>query len=294
MWRIAVPMIVWLLLAATGVAAQDEPDFTPINELARLVNAEEVAALISRNAAAVDVPRQPWLMAGGAAGGAVVEARGVVHLWVFVEASGEVGNARLDRLSEASPLGPIVLDAVPGMRFRPAQYRGESVSAWLRLPVLVSGDPVRSTRADAVHALILSELLERGEGWWGYPAPAEYCLAIASGHMLPSMAESRDPSRAVLDEVQRAHPGRTFHPASRCSSGGYPVRGPSGKAAGLLWVAPFDATDGLTLEGGWSVQRDMTTWECSLDPRVETIELRGCSLLGETEASRPGVRATGR
>lgn len=127
-----------VLLGWSGAGAQEAADFTPIDERARLENSEEIAAFISEKAEEIQVPfRQPWLIAGGSDSGATVQARDVVHLWVFVDESGRPTRARLDKRSESSPFGPAVVEAVPEMRFEPAKYRDEAVAAWHQLPVLV-------------------------------------------------------------------------------------------------------------------------------------------------------------
>lgn len=143
------------------------------------------------------------------------------------------------------------------------------------------GGPADPAGEEQFYALFFDEVMERGETWWGYPPPTSYCVAIAPGSMEPDLEHSRDPSQAVLDRLRRANGSKEFHSYSTCS-GGYPFKAPTGEAAGLLWVAPLDTTDRVTLSGGWTAQRDLTEWGCTFVETGGTVELRACSLWFET------------
>lgn len=122
----------------------------------------------------------------------------------------------------------------------------DRIVCWCTLALVVGacgqagGDPADPATDDQFYALFFDEVLERGEAWWGYPAPVDYCVAIAPGEDDPSLDKSQDPSQAVLDSLESSNPDKAFHPVSSCSDS-YPPRHPQDRlrvSCGLLRWKP--------------------------------------------------------
>lgn len=140
--------------------------------------------------------------------------------------------------------------------------------------------PAHPAADDQFYVLFFGEVTERGEEWWGYPPPESYCVAIAPGSTAPDVERSRDPVDEVLDGLRRKHRTRAFHPYSACTD--YPFNAPGGEPAGLLWVAPLETTDRVTVSAGWNAERDWTEWGCTFGEIGDSVGLHECSLWSET------------
>ena len=112
-------------LAAPAVSAQapGNPAPTELTVYPALQNANEVSAALMR-----EYPAQ--LRDAGIGGSPQV--------WIHVDSSGVVDDARISETSGHEALDTAALRVARVMRFKPGENRGEAVAAWVRIPIRFS------------------------------------------------------------------------------------------------------------------------------------------------------------
>lgn len=100
-----------------------DPSFTPFTTAPRLLDAAETARSLEKN--------YPPLLRDAGIGGEIV-------LWFLLDAEGTVRQVRIARSSGYPALDEAALRVAEGMRYSPAQNRGERVPVWVQIPVRFS------------------------------------------------------------------------------------------------------------------------------------------------------------
>jgi TonB family protein len=100
---------------------EDRPRFIPYDTPPRLLNSEEIRALLQR-----DYPA------------ALREARveGVVVIWAYVDIEGKVGKAHVQQSSGFAAMDRAALDVAREMRFSPALNRDKKTPVWVQQSIV--------------------------------------------------------------------------------------------------------------------------------------------------------------
>jgi protein TonB len=106
---------------ARAIPEEDRPRFIPYDTPPRLLNPEEIRALLKR-----DYPA------------ALREARveGVVVIWAYVDIQGEVGQAHVQQSSGFAAMDRAALDVALEMRFSPALNRDKKTPVWVQQSIV--------------------------------------------------------------------------------------------------------------------------------------------------------------
>jgi TonB family protein len=106
---------------ARAIPEEDRPRFIPYDTPPRLLNPEEIRALLKR-----DYPA------------ALREARveGVVVIWAYVDIEGEVGQAHVQQSSGFAAMDRAALDVALEMRFSPALNRDKKTPVWVQQSIV--------------------------------------------------------------------------------------------------------------------------------------------------------------
>jgi hypothetical protein len=137
--RVKAAMVSIFLIALAADLAAQQPQLQPLDVRPQLLNAREMADSILAQTADLRDPRaSDWILALQTPNArTAIQARGVVHLWVFVDSAGTVTRSQLDDSSAQSPLGAVVYRLVPRMRFEAGKFRGQDVTAWHKLSFFI-------------------------------------------------------------------------------------------------------------------------------------------------------------
>ncbi len=106
--------------AATRPDAAQGPTFTPFTTAPRLLDANDVAASVERH--------YPPLLRDAGIGGEVM-------LWFRIDASGTTDQVRVARSSGYPALDEAALAVGRGIRYAPAENRGQPVAVWVQIPI---------------------------------------------------------------------------------------------------------------------------------------------------------------
>lgn len=106
--------------SSAGRPLSAEPAFTPREVEPALLNRAEFGRELER--------MYPAVLKDAGVGGRAV-------LWVFVEATGRVGNVRVQESSGHEPLDAAAESVLRSAEFSPAMYRGTRVPVWIAVPV---------------------------------------------------------------------------------------------------------------------------------------------------------------
>ena len=100
--------------------SRETPSFTPMTIRPRLRNEADVQRAIDR-----EYP--PTLRDAGIGG--------MVEVWLFIDATGKVGNTRIAKASGSPQLDEAALRVGAVMEFTPAQNRDQNVPVWFSIPL---------------------------------------------------------------------------------------------------------------------------------------------------------------
>jgi TonB family protein len=103
-----------------ATASRDTPSYTPMTVRPRLINEADVQQALVRE--------YPASLRDAGIGG-------VVELWLFVDATGKVGNTKVNKGSGSAELDEAALKVAAVMEFTPARNVDRIVPVWFAIPL---------------------------------------------------------------------------------------------------------------------------------------------------------------
>ena len=191
------------------------PTFTPFTVPPELLNGPEVSAALQRF--------YPPLLRSADVGG-------MVKLWFYIDAKGNVARVLLKSSSGHAALDDAALKVAEVMRFKPAKNRDELVAVWVDMPIIFR--PGKTARDTLVEV--------RPKGFRTSQATTERVVSGHRGYRAALRAQAGHPCSWVSQAARRYDRGAADHQRNtRCRCAGVAERrGGRACTAALLPAAP--------------------------------------------------------